>query len=202
MIFPVVVYRCESWSIKKTEHQSNDAFKLCWRKLERTLDCKEIKPINHKGNQLWISTRRTDAEAEAPILWPLDVKSLMLAKIEGKRRRVQQRMRWLDGITNSMDMNLNKLQEIVEDRGNRHAAVHGIYETWFSDWTMTTTEANITTLACDWPLYLVTNQRSFPLRAQIHKGFFHLNFLFFPFFLFFVSSGKFLCQYCLPSVTN
>ena len=104
MVFPVVIYRCESWTIKKTERRRIDAFKLwCWRKtLESPLDCKEIQPVNTKGNQPWICMGRTDAKAAAPILWPPDVKSrltgkaLMLGKIKGKRIKGQQRMRWLD----------------------------------------------------------------------------------------------------------
>ena len=97
-----------------------------------SLDCKEIKPVNPKGNQPWIFSGRTDAEAEAPILWLLDVKSwltektLMMEKIEDNRRRGQQRMGWLDTITDSMDMNLNKPQKIVEDRGAWSAPVHGV----------------------------------------------------------------------------
>ena len=106
--------------------------------LESPLDCKEIKPVNPKRNQPWILIGKTDAEAEAPILWPPDVKSqligkdLMLGKIEVKRRW-QQRMRWLDIITYSMDMNLSKLQEILEDGGAWHAAVHRVVE--ISNWT-------------------------------------------------------------------
>ena len=73
-------------------------------------------------------TGRTDAEAEAPILWPLRVKSLMLGKSEGKSRRIQQRMRQLDGITDSMDMNLSKLQEMVKDRRDRHTAGHRVHK--------------------------------------------------------------------------
>ena len=76
MIFPVVMYECDSWTIKKAEHQRIDAFKLwCWRRLFSPLDSKEIKPVNPKGNQPWIFIERIDAEAEAPILWPPDSKS-------------------------------------------------------------------------------------------------------------------------------
>ena len=83
MVFPVVMYGYESWTIKKAECWRSDAFEMekwCWRRLESALDCKEIKPVNLKGNQLWIFTGRTDAEAETPILWPPGVKSRLTGK--------------------------------------------------------------------------------------------------------------------------
>ena len=112
--------------------------------LESPLDCKEIQPVHPKGNQSWIFIGRTDAEGETPILWPPDAKKwltgkdiLMLGKIEGSRKRWQQRMRWLDGITNLMGMYLSQLQVLVMDRKTWHAAVNVVAktQTWLSAWT-------------------------------------------------------------------
>ena len=142
--FLVVTYACESWIIKKVEHWRIDAFELwCWRRLVRVtwtagrLNQSILKEINPEYSLEGLILKLKH-QYFGYLMWRANSleKALILGKIKGKRRKRQQRMRWLDSITDSMDMNLNKLCEIVKDRGDWHAAVHGVTksQTRLSDW--------------------------------------------------------------------
>ena len=152
--FSVTMCGCESWTIKKAEHQRTDAFKLlCWRRLESPLDYKEIQPVHPKAISSEYSLEgfllKLKLQYFSHLMWRAKSleKTLMLGKIESKGKRGWQRRRWLDSTTDSADMDLSKIWEIMEDREAWCATVHGVIKNWtqLSNWTTAATRGRFDT---------------------------------------------------------